>query len=158
MFAARSPEASLSALRKQAVVGAFRGASNFRNTLIADEDVVGDHTSPLAEAVAPAGAFAIWPTRQEAAFAPPTLLAEQRLVAAEVWGSRLDQLWDADQTQAVTKTRWRESYSGGRSIAQPAATNSQTQQLRRTVVKTRSSGPNAEQEGLRALAHATSER
>ena len=53
----------------------------------------------------------------------------------------MNQLWHADQEQAVLKLRWRKSFRGGRVIAQPAATSEQLQQHRRSTAAGK--GPDA---------------
>ncbi len=142
------PGSQLVDLQKQAVLADFRSSPLSRYVLVAGEAIFGgDPSAPLVEVADPLAALEIWSLCQETVFTRPMLLSMQTLPVPEVLVARVNQLWHADQEQAVLKPRWRNSFRGGWIIAQPAATSEQLQHCRRATASGKSSGANAPHAG-----------
>ncbi len=91
--------------------GAFAEAQR-----LAEADIFADAAAPLLEATDTEALMALWFLCQEMAMVRPGLATDS------VWSSRMERMFQENAESFATKLRWRKTYQGGGTIAQPAAT------------------------------------
>ena len=132
-MAARFPVGLLSSVQKQGVLSESRRLLDSLDVIAADESIYADAAAPLLELASPEALKEFLPLCQEAMYVKPALVLVRTLASLEVWDSRMDRAYQEDAARAALRLRWRQSYRGGRTIAQPAATGRQLQAARRAV-------------------------
>lgn len=108
----------------------FANLRNFhlpRSTLVASEALFANNAAMILEVSDPAAACAVVALCEEMAFISPKALTVTSLAAHSAWEERLELLYTEDPSCFASKLRWRRSRNGGRTIAQPAATQRQMQ-------------------------------
>jgi hypothetical protein len=122
----------------------FANLRNFhlpRSTLVASEAVFANNAAMILEVSDPAAACAVVALCEEMAFISPKALTITSLAAQTTWEERLEQLFAEDPSCFASKLRWRRSRNGGRTIAQPAATQRQMQASQRVATASPAAGP-----------------
>jgi hypothetical protein len=122
----------------------FANLRNFhlpRSTLVASEAVFANNAAMILEVSDPAAACAVVALCEEMAFISPKALTITSLAAQTTWEARLEQLFAEDPSCFASKLRWRRSRNGGRTIAQPAATQRQMQASQRVATAPPTAGP-----------------
>jgi hypothetical protein len=113
--------------------------ANLRNyhlpstALVASEALFANNAAMIIEVTDPAAAFSVVALCEEMAFISPRALTVTSLAACATWEDRLEHTYAEDPACFVSKLRWRRSRNGGRSIAQPAATQRQMQASQRVA-------------------------
>jgi hypothetical protein len=105
--------------------------TNLRNhhlpstALVASEAVFANNSAMILEVSDPAAVHAVVALCEEMAFITAKTLTVTSLAAVSAWEDKLEFTYTEDPACFVSKLRWRKSRNGGRTIAQPAATQRQ---------------------------------
>jgi len=98
---------------------------------MAEEGIFADAAAPLLEATDTEALLTLWPLCQEMAMVRPGMATVRTLTADSTWSNSMEEMFQVSDASFATKLRWRRSYQGGRTIAQPAATARQLAVSRR---------------------------
>jgi hypothetical protein len=121
--------------------------ANLRNfhlpvtTLIASEALFANNSAMILETSDPAAALEVVSLCDEMAFIAPRTLTITSMAASETWEDKLERLFSEDPSCFISKLRWRRSRNGGRTIAQPAATQRQMQASQRMATSSPATPP-----------------
>ena len=101
------------------------------SVLFAARTLFADPTSPLVELTGASAVLKVAPLCQEALFVGPRLLTVTTEASREQWQAVLDDAWQADPAEAISRVKWRPSRMGGRVWAAPRATGGKRRTARR---------------------------
>ena len=130
-IAARYGREALTEAQRLATFSRIRRQLEDKQIFMAKEDIFADATAPLLEATDAEALLALWPLCQEMAMVRPGLATVRSLTADSTWSRCMEELFQASADSFATKLKWRKSYHGGRTIAQPQATARQLALSRR---------------------------
>jgi hypothetical protein len=125
----------------------FANLRNFHlpaTTLIASEAIFANNAAMVIEVTDPAAALAVVALCEEMAFTAPRTLTITSMAASSTWEDKLEYLYAEDPASFISKLRWRRSRNGGRTIAQPAATQRQLQASQRVAAAPAALPPTAD--------------
>lgn len=114
----------------------FANLRNFHlpvTALVASEALFANNAAMIIEASDPAAAMQVVALCQEMAFVAPRALTITSMADSATWEDKLERMFADDPSCFISKLRWRRSRNGGRTIAQPAATQRQMQASQRVA-------------------------
>jgi hypothetical protein len=114
----------------------FANLRNFHlpvTALVASEALFANNAAMIIEASDPAAAMQVVALCQEMAFVAPKTLTITSMADSATWEDKLERMFADDPSCFISKLRWRRSRNGGRTIAQPAATQRQMQASQRVA-------------------------
>ncbi|CAK0820994.1 unnamed protein product [Prorocentrum cordatum] len=133
-FTGYFPVGAVSALDVKMLISILRNTHVPATTLLASEDVFSDSGAAILELTDPAAALSVVPLCDDMAFVTSKTLTLRTLTTVEVWQEKLESMFATDPACFASKLRWRRSRNGGRTIAQPEATQRQLQASRRMAM------------------------
>ena len=132
-FTGYFPPGGISPLDLSMLIQRLRNLYLPRTVLLASEAVFADNSAMILELSDPAAALSVVSLCDEMAFVSQKVLTIRTLATTAVWEDRLEAIFTEDPASFISKLRWRKSRNGGRTVAQPAATQRQLQASRRVA-------------------------
>lgn len=132
-FTGYFPPQEVNSVELTMIIANLRTLSLPPSVLIASEGIFGNNAALLLEVTDASAALRVAPLCDEMAYVTGMLVTLTTLAPPDVWERQLEDIFTEDPARSITKLRWRRSRNGGRTVAQPAATQRQMQAAHRVA-------------------------